>query len=501
MKRKILLTLLLSLILCAIIVMPVFASNASEVGVPEYFENWGGEEYFFANGAAITVEERTDGEQGALVKWKENGVEKSKLLGTVSNIFGGMHDNETPVETSITINGGYVNWIHGGGLHRSNTTTSNIVMNGGQVGMIKGGGADQWIPTSVNCGCTGTDKKWIPGDYENSPCQTEEANIAINGGKIEKISGAEGTVFGGGNGYANTNKANIIISGGNLSNANVIGGGSNGNTTKATITIKGGTVGVVQTVNRGIIDSAAVEVTGGEISKLYIAGEEASDVDGTITGTVKVDITGKADVKEMSAGKNAGAIVDIETSTVVKPENVTIVAGTVKVLNGIVSDDLKLVYEVTVDDKVYIIETGKTIKDISDYNDIIKKDGYEFVGFKWNDKIWNIDEIITDSIKLTSEFKKIETKVEDEEEKEDNEQKEDEEQKDESNVTEDKKEESNITEEEKEEINNNQEEKEEKDNKKDETPKTGFKDTKSTTCIIAFIALAGLVFIRKNKKK
>lgn len=412
MKRKSLLTLLLAVILCAIVAIPVFASDTSVVGVPEYIANWGGEEYFFANGAAITVEERTDGVEGALVKWNENGVEKSQVLGTVSNIFGGMHDNDTPVKTSITINGGYVNWIHGGGLHRSHTTSSNIVMNGGQVGMIKGGGADQWVPGSANCGCTGTDRTWIPGDYENSPSQTEEANITINGGKIEKISGASGTVFGGGNGYANTKSANITVAGGDLSNAVVSGGGSNGNTDEASITITAGTMDIVQSVNRGTMKSAKVTVTGGTIENLYVAAQNADDATGTITGTVEVDITGKADVKELALGKNGGTIVDSTTSTVVKPENITIAAGTVKELEGNIDSEVTIVYQVTIDEKVYLVKPGDTIKDIPEYKDIIKKDGYKFVEFKSSEGTWNEDEELKDDLKLTTVFDKEEEKTE-----------------------------------------------------------------------------------------
>lgn len=482
MKRKIILIILLSIILYVISVIPVFASNSSVVGVPEYIADWGGEEYFFANGTAVTVEARTDGEAGAIVKWKENGIEKSQVMGTVSNIFGGMHDNATPVETSITINGGFVAWIHGGGLHKSYTTKTNIVMNGGQVGMIKGGGADQWVHPQADCGCTGTDRKWIDGDYENSPSQTIEANIIIKGGKIEKYNGNRGSVFGGGNGYANTKSANISILGGDLSNAIISGGGSNGNTDEASINISDGTVGVVQSINRGTMKSIEVSIIGGTIEKLYVAGEEADDVDGTITGNVNLDVTGNAKVEKMSLGKNAGTIVDSSTDNAVKAENIKVASGTVKELNGDMNKDVTLVYEVTIDDKVYLLEPGKTIKDIPEYDNIIKKDGYEFIGFKWNENNWDIDKEVTETIKLTSEFKKIEINVEEDKKDEVKE-----EQTETETEIEVEKEEANVI--------------EEVDNKKDDTPKTGFEETQSMTFLmIAILFIGSIVFVKKLKR-
>lgn len=404
MKRKTLLMLFIVAIFSAIIAMPVKAVTIPdcEVGVPVYVADIGGEEYFFANGAAVTVEARTDGEDGALVKWMEDGVEKSQVLGTVSNIFGGMHNNDTAVDSSITINGGYVNWIHGGGLHRSNTTTSTIVMNGGQVGHIKGGGADQWISGTCDCG----EGLWHDGDYENAPCQTGTATIMIEGGTIKRIQeGKEAAVFGGGNGYANTEDASIFISGGDLSTAFVIAGGSHGNTTTAMVYVDGGTVGSIQAVNRGTMEETTLIVAGGTVEKLYAAGATSDDITGEITGSAYVEVAGDAQVKSLEAGKNAGVVVDTATDTVVNAENIIVVPGTVEDTTDIEYIEL---YQVQIDGFITLVVPGTTVKDIPEYEDLTTKDGYKFVGFKTIDgEDYNEDAEITGNIHIETVFEEI----------------------------------------------------------------------------------------------
>lgn len=411
MKRKTLVMLFIIAIFSAIIAMPVKAVTipACEVGVPVYVEDIGGEEYFFANGAEIIVEARTDDQPGALVKWMEDGVEKSQVLGTISNIFGGMHDNDTEVESSITINGGYVNWIHGGGLHRSNTTSSTIVMNGGQVGHIKGGGADQWITGTCDCG----EGIWHDGDYENAPCQTGTATITINGGTIKRIQeGKEAAVFGGGNGYSNTEDASIFIYGGDLSGALVIAGGSNGNTTTAMVYIEGGTVDSVQSVNRGTMEEASLVVVGGTVENLYVAGANSEGVTGTISGSVSLEVSGDATVESLEAGKNGGVAVDTTTDTVVKAENIVVVPGTVE---DAVDVEFTEKYQVQIDGYIALVEPNTTIKDLAEYEALTEREGYKFLGFKTLDgKEFAEDTKIVENIHVETVFEKIEDNTEEE---------------------------------------------------------------------------------------
>ena len=452
MKRKTLVALLFALLL-AMITMPVMAATvtipACEVGVPVYVADIGGEEYFFANGTEITVEARTDGQDGALVKWMEGDVEKSQVLGTISNIFGGMHDNDTAVDTSITINGGYVNWIHGGGLHRSNTTSSTIVMNGGQVGHIKGGGADQWITGTCDCG----EGEWHENDYINAPCQTGTATITINEGIIKRIQeGKESAVFGGGNGYSNTEDAAIFIYGGDLSEALVIAGGSNGNTTTAMIYVEGGTVGTVQSVNRGTMEEVSLVVTGGTVEKLYATGATSDDITGIITESVSVEISGEAKVESLEAGKNAGALVDTTTDTVVSAENIVVVPGTVE---NAVDVEFTEKYQVQIDGYIALVEPDTTIKDLPEYEALTEREGYKFIGFKTLDgKEFAEDTKIVENIHVETVFEKIEDNT-----KEDNGEEE----------------------------------------AKDEEPKMGTEITVITVfAVIAVIALAGYVVFKKK---
>lgn len=476
MKNKVLLTMLFAAILCVILVIPTYAAEDSVVGVPEY-TTIGSEEYFFANGAAITVEARTDGQDGALVKWTENGVEKSQVLGDVkgatkTNIFGGMHNNDTAVTTSITINGGYVQWIHGGGLHRSNTTTSNIVMNGGQVAQLNGGGADGWVPTA--CGCSAEDRLWIDGDYENAPCQTGTANITIKDGKIERLDGVKGNVFGGGTRYANTEKVNITISGGNLSNTLVTGGGSNGYTEEAIVTITGGTVGTVQGIVRGTMKNTGIVVTGGTVDTVWVGAQEASDSTGTVTGEVAVGVAGEGKVTTLSLGLNGTQ--SIEDTTVYNSDYILVQNGTVKNAEDL-ADKVAILYNVQIDDDLYLIQEGYTIEDLENYNDIITKEGYTFKGFTIAENAyWDPKTPVTEDMHLTTEFEKIETPV-----VEDN--------------TGD-----NIEDKVEDKVEDNAQDNNE--DKIDETPKMGVESTMLTVfAVVAVISLAGIALIKKANRR
>lgn len=413
MQKKVILSLIIFVALSMIFSISVSAATA---GVPEYVANMSGEEYFFANGAAITVEAVEGQPTQALVKWTEDGVEKSQVLGagattgSLTHIFGGMHNDDTEVNSSITINGGYVSWIHGGGLHRSNTATSTVVMNGGQVGMIKGGGADSWV---TSCGCT--EYAFTPGDYADAPCQVGTANVTINGGKISNINGSS-VVYGGGNGHANTNVANVIINGGDLTEATVSGGGSHGNTSTVNLTINGTDEGkaikVVQTVNRGTVNDVILEVKGGEIENLYVGGETAVDVNAIIKSSLQAEVAGTAEVSNMALGYNGGLEIDVtDPNSVIKAENIKVVVSNVENFDGVIADEVTPVYEVIIDGESYLIEEGKTIKDLPAYNTIIVKDGYTFKGFTKDGIAWDETVVITENIELVTVFEKIEESV------------------------------------------------------------------------------------------
>lgn len=397
--KFILLTVVLLLVALAV---PSKIDAASNVGVPEYVilkHSKNGKiedkECLFANGTPIKIEERTDGVAGAKITW--NGGEQ--LVGESANIFGGMHDNDTEVTTSIVMNGGKVKNVIGGGLHKSNTVKSTIVMNGGTVTSIQGAGASSLFN---KCGCA--NQTWYAGKAEQSPCKTEEANVEINGGKVTL------TVYGGGEGISYTKTAILKINNGDLSNAYVTGAGSNGATDNATVEITGGDIFLVQNVNRGTVKEVTQNITGGNIEALYIGGENDTSVTGTITGDIKVNVAGKVQIKNLELGKNNNRIIDVKDS-IIKKENITILENTVKNSTSSLVDIATKLVEVKIDGKVYYLEVGKTIKDLKEYSSLTKKDGYIFRGLRLNNKAFDENTKINSNIELTTYFVMIPKKV------------------------------------------------------------------------------------------
>lgn len=403
-KKTLLLVLICALVSTMMITLPVFAGTTSQVGTPEV-ETIGGEEFFFANGTPITIAARTDGVDGASITWE--GCTDPVLVGAEANIFGGMHNNSSNVNTSITINGGKVGYVFGGGLHKSNTLSAKIIMNGGRVNQINGGGASSWT-AGCSAECSIENREWKNSDYENAPCQTKSASVTINGGTV--CGDSYGLVYGGGCGYSNTEEATVTITGGDLSKTYVTAGGSNGNTTEASVAITGGTIKIVQTINRGTIESASLEVTGGTVNNLYVGGETGdSSVTGTITGSANVQISGNAKVEVMELGTNGGTQINVEDSnSIVKAEDIKVVAGTVTELKGDILENVTLMLKVTIDEKTYIIEKGKTVKDIAEYNNIIQKEGYNFKGFQTSEgEEWIDTTKIEKDVVLKTVFEKI----------------------------------------------------------------------------------------------
>lgn len=243
-------------------------------------------ELFFANGTPITISARDDGEEGALISW-DGG---SQVVSPNVTVFGAGHEEDAIYETtSITMNGGKVRNLFGGGLHKSHVVTANIVVNGGTVtGGIQGGGAASLLH------CHGT---YYAGDPKNSPTVVEKANVIVN-----KMEEKGYTVYGGGEGISYTGSTNVKVIEGSWDY--VIAGGSNGYTGDATLEVLGGTIGVVQSVNRGSMDSADIEISGGTITSAYVGGEPDAGVTGTI-GAANMSIVGGT-VTNVAVGTNGG---------------------------------------------------------------------------------------------------------------------------------------------------------------------------------------------------
>ena len=87
------------------------------------------------------------------------------------------------------------------------------------------------------------------------------------------------TLFGGGNGYSVVWNSDIVVEGETEINY-LIAGGSNGYTRKSRIELNNGYAGVLQGVNRGILERAELIVNGGTVGRFYAAGEEDPGVTG-----------------------------------------------------------------------------------------------------------------------------------------------------------------------------------------------------------------------------
>lgn len=279
-------------------------------------ETVNGVECVFANGTPIEIVAPDDGSEGALITWTQDGQPRSIKASKNAQIFGGSHNSaQALASTSITMKGGQVKNLIGGGLHKSTCTVTNVVMQGGTVEGITGGGASSLIKDS--CG------NWYAGDPASSPTQVGTAHVNVSGGTVKSL------VFGGGEGISNTDTSKVVIDGGNMSGAWVTAAGSNGRTGSANITVNGGSIHVLQGINRGNVDSAKIDVpsdSAATIGSLYVGGEsgdsnvtatagalEANVMGGTI-GKLEVGTSGGAEITE---GSNVDVTLDYD------PDNVT----------------------------------------------------------------------------------------------------------------------------------------------------------------------------------
>ena len=257
----------------------------------------------FANGTPITVKT----EDGKVVVEYSFGGQTKKLdtkgedIPENVTIFGGNHNQEGTLQSSeVIIDGVKVHGVFGGGLHKSHVETATVTVKGNaDLDFVQGGGASSYKGLVDDC-------QWYSGDKDNATTKVDDATVKIEGDGCDI-----GTVFGGGEGISYTGTTSVTIEGGTIST--VSAGGSNGYTGSATVNISAGNITTVQSVNRGTMDSAQIDVTGGTITNLYIGGEtEDSGVTGTITGAT-VNVTG-GKVEHLYLGTSGGLDVDVRDS-------------------------------------------------------------------------------------------------------------------------------------------------------------------------------------------
>lgn len=252
-----------------------------------------GNNLFFANGTAITIKARADEEAGATITWDGGSVDVSEGV----SVFGGSHNSDEVVESaSITMYGGTVRNIVGGGLHKSVTKNVTITMFDGTVTSIQGGGAHHFHRTD--------DGDFIDSNVAEAKSRdtaitiVDKTTVTINGGKVTS------TVYGGGESYSYTGEASVIVNDGKI--GWLTAGGANGYTGEAALTVNGGEMDVIQGVNRGEMDNVTTLVRGGKIGTIYAGGETVDPkVTGVVNNTIDLTVNG-GEIGAIKAGTSGG---------------------------------------------------------------------------------------------------------------------------------------------------------------------------------------------------
>jgi len=391
MKRKFLFIFLLCFALYAI----CFAGNGVKAAEPTYSEENGyilngSQKCFFANGTNVSIEERADGQSGATIFW-EDGT-KSVNVPSDINVFGGAHNDSTVYEnTKITMNGGTVKNLFGGGLHESHVKTAEVILNAGTVtGSIAGGGANVFANSDY---CANSN---LP--FANSLTRVENAIVTANNGNAALI-------YGGGEGNSYTSIANVNINGGNFDY--IIAGGSNGYTGTANLKVTSGQIAVLQSVNRGEMVSADVRIAGGTVNKLYVGGETDPNVTGKIN-KVSLDITGGSIVNNLYLGTSEGQ--PIGQNGNITAVDVDIYEGaTVTIANEAEFQNIPVTNYifVTINDERYELEKGKTLKDLAELETVKNVEGKEFIKFviKGTEDVFDENTAIENNTDLTAIYK------------------------------------------------------------------------------------------------
>lgn len=292
---------------------------------------------FFANGTPITISAKTGNDTGndtgAVITWGDNS---TREVSENAWIFGGGQGDAKYKSSNITMEGGTVYSIYGGGANwqqfasatqSANVGIANITVNGGTVkNLVNGGGLLCTYTGTVNMKINGGEAKDINGgalayakaegttaydagavdvytDSTKSKAIVDETNVEIKG-----VNLTGNVIYGGGQGHSYTKEANLTITSSpeNETYEYVTAGGANGRTDKGTLTINGGLVGVAQTINRGTMGEASITVNGGTVEKLFAGGEDPETTAGdVVNGAFEANGTVTAKIAKLSAVTNA----------------------------------------------------------------------------------------------------------------------------------------------------------------------------------------------------
>lgn len=327
----------------------LFVPSVMAAEAPTYDEE---NKALFANGTPVTVEARTDGVAGALVKW--NGGEK--LLPADNSVFGGSHDSAAKIDsTSVTVNGGTLHNVFGGGLHKS------------------------YVGTAV---------------------------VTINGGTLTDV-------FGGGEGISYTKKATLIVNKsftGNIAYATA--GGSNGYADEAYVELYGGNVKVLQAVNKGFINNSDMLVDGANVENAYVSSEGANQKLGVTESASLTIKSGK--VKNVAPGQsgNPGEKATTISSLLYKE-------GTVENMSNdfdgdMVSEAVILTFNANGETETVAVPKGgsftadEVTELTSELENALVGSGYKFVGFFKDDKFTTAFDLTKPINEDTTVFMKLE---------------------------------------------------------------------------------------------
>lgn len=284
MKKKL-------LFITGLFAVALFAPNAYAKADPVYYENFANnKEIFLANGTPITIEATEEEGYDAVIKWDGGQQLVTKEVG----VFGGYHNDTTEkVDTSITMNGGTVRNIIGGGLHASEVGTAEITLNGGTVTVaIYGGGYDGYVWGGEHCTCS--NKTNTAETVKESTVRVDNVVIEVNGGSVTYV-------MGGGGGYNYVGSTSVTINALETPANYVVAAGTNGYTGSADLTVNGGEIETVKGAMRGTTEDVEILITDGTVENVYAAAPSGSDSENATVNKTAVMITG-GDITSVSTG-------------------------------------------------------------------------------------------------------------------------------------------------------------------------------------------------------
>ena len=225
-------------------------------------------------------------------------------------------------ESNVTVSGGSMYAVFGGGAGESKVTESNVNITGGTIARVFGGGnsGSEVQNTNVNVGGTAVVSQRVFGGGWSSDSGT--TNVTVTGGEIVS------DVVGGGFEDSDTESANIEVTGGTIGRGVVAGGlaytQENTSTTgTASIVVSGGVIGTNPEEERGIRDYADsgngtnslgnmnILITGGVVDSIKVKASSLSTDIEVSGGTFveSIDESWVADGFEIKVDENGNTVI------------------------------------------------------------------------------------------------------------------------------------------------------------------------------------------------